>query len=135
MAAQIVFRLLFVALSFLITWLTLFQTPDDSTTGFELTRWIAATFLGDAALNDKVGHFLGYASLGFTIFFVNFPILRQRIIAPLFLAAYGASLEGLQGLGGVRSAEVADGVANVAGAISGFAGATIVAWGLRKLRP
>jgi VanZ family protein len=117
-----VFGLLFV----IITFLTLTPNPVESEPGFALTRWIANYLLGDAKNADKIGHFLAYACLGLTAFWAQLAVLSKRWAVTLALAAYGVLLEGLQGLGGVRSPEVADAVANGLGALAGFAGALVL---------
>ena len=116
-------RALFGLLFVVITFLTLTPNPVETEPGFALTRWIADFLLGDARNADKVGHFLAYASLGLAAFWARLAVFSKRWAVTLVLAAYGVLLEGLQGLGGVRSPEVADAVANVLGALAGFAGA------------
>ncbi len=51
------------------------------------------------------------------------------------LGVYGAFLEGVQGLGSVRSPELADALANAFGALAGFAGAVILAMIIARFKP
>ena len=124
----------FVMLLAIVTWLTLTPNPDDAKAGFAVTRWIAEFFLGDGALNDKVAHFSAYGALGASAFTARFLFFGTQAWTPVVLAAYGAGLEVLQGVGGVRSPEIADGFANMLGAIVGFGAAVLVAKFLGKAR-
>lgn len=117
----------FVLLFLLVTFLTLTPDPDDAKAGMQFTRWIASILFGDAALGDKVAHFAAYAALGLAAFWARLAPLGRRSWAPLMLAAYGALLEGVQGVGGVRAPEFADGLANAAGALAGFGAAYVLA--------
>ena len=126
--ARIAFGLLFM----LVTFLTLTPNPDDTKSGLALTRWIAALLLGDAAFADKVAHFLAYALLGATAFWARIALFGERWIASVALALYGAGLEGLQGLGGVRAPELADALANAMGAGAGLAFGAGVATLMRR---
>lgn len=112
--ARAVFALLLGA----VTWLTLTPSPDDADAGFKIMRWIANLLLGDSALGDKVAHFTAYAALGASAFLAR---IGGRYMTPLALAGYGALLEVVQGMGGVRSPELADAFANMAGAVAGYA--------------
>lgn len=120
-------RGVFGVLFLVVTFLTVTPNPDDAKSGMEFARWIAARLFGDDAFADKVGHFLAYAALGLAAFWARFAPRGRRLWAPLALAVYGAALEGVQGLGGVRSPELADAVANAAGALAGFGGAFFLA--------
>lgn len=117
--ARAVFALLLSA----VTWLTLTPSPEDADAGFKVMRWIANVLLGDSALGDKVAHFTAYAALGAAAFWAR---LGASFWPPLVLAGYGAALEIVQGLGGVRSPELADGVANMAGAVAGYVAALML---------
>ncbi len=127
-------RVLFALLFTLVTYLTLTPNPDDTKASFAVTRWIATTLFGDAKLADKVAHFLAYGALGAMAVWANLKLLSKRLGLALALAAYGVLLEWLQGLGGVRSPELADAVANGLGALSGVTGAVILANLARGLR-
>lgn len=127
-------RAAFVALLAIVTWLTLTPNPDDTKAGFAVTRWLAAMFLGDAGLSDKVAHFSAYGALGVSAFGARLSPFASQSWTPVVLAAYGAGLEVLQGLGGVRSPEIADGIANMLGAVAGFGAALLVARLLGKAR-
>ncbi len=120
-------RAAFAALAALVTWLTLTANPDSAESGFALARAIAAFVFADPALGDKVAHFLAYAALGAFAFWGRVRFAAAPWATPVALVAYGGGLELLQGLGGVRAAEIADAVANGLGAAAGFAGALLAA--------
>lgn len=127
-------RILFGFLLVLVTFLTLTPNPEDTEPGFALTRWIAGFLLGDSAFADKIAHFLAYAALGATAFWARLTLFSRRFCAAIALALYGVALEGLQGLGGVRSPELGDALANGLGALGGIAGAVVLGAGLQRLR-
>lgn len=124
----------FMMLLAVVTWLTLTPNPDDTKAGFAVTRWLAEIFLGNPGLSDKVAHFSAYGALGASAFGARLSPFGAQVWTPVILAAYGASLEILQGLGGVRSPEIADGIANMLGAVAGFGVALFVARLLGKVR-
>ncbi|WP_375202300.1 VanZ family protein [Hyphococcus sp.] len=127
-------RILFALLFSLVTYLTLTPNPEDTKAGFAFTRWISTTLFGNPALADKVAHFLAYAALGAAAVWAHLTVFSKRRGSALALAAYGVLLEWLQGLGGVRSPELADAVANGLGALSGATGAVILANLARRVR-
>ncbi len=127
-------RILFGLLLALVTYLTLTPNPEDTETGFALTLWIAEALLRNPALADKIAHFLAYASLGAMAAWAHLTLFSKRRFTAIALALYGAALEGLQGLGGVRTPEVADAAANGLGALAGLGGAIILARMVRRLR-
>ncbi len=127
-------RILFALLFTLVTYLTLTPNPDDVKAGFAFTRWISTTLFGDPKLADKVAHFLAYSALGAAAVWAHLTIFSKRRGSALALAAYGVLLEWLQGVGGVRSPELADAVANGLGALSGATGAVILANLMRRFR-
>ena len=119
-------RVAFAGLVALVTWLTLTPNPESAESGFAFARMVATWLFADTAQADKVAHFLAYAALGV---FACWGRLWPKGLAwatPLALAAYGGGLELLQGVGGVREAEFADGLANGLGACAGYAAAYIV---------
>ena len=126
-------RALFAALFALVTYLTLTPNPEDAESGFAAMRLIANLLFGDPQLGDKVAHFFGYGALGASAFWAQLFPFGQKRWTPILLAVYGVCLEGVQGLGGVRSPEVADAVANGLGALCGFAGAVILAMLVSRL--
>jgi VanZ family protein len=66
---------------------------------------------------DKIGHVLAYFAL--MVWFADlYP--RRRATAAMALAVMGFTLEGLQGLGGVRTPEAADMLANLSGVMLGW---------------
>lgn len=85
-------------------------------------RWLSSLLLRTPDWGDKIGHFLAYGALGFTAAGAQFVRLNFSWIILAALSTYGAILEGLQILGGSRSGEVLDGLANIAGSIAGFLG-------------
>ena len=126
-------RVVFGVLLVIVTWLSLTPNPEDTETGFAITRWIAEFFLRNESLADKVAHFGAYGVLGAAAFWANLPLYSRKWGAAVALALYGVALEGLQGLGGVRSPELADALANATGAVCGVAGAAILT-ALRRRR-
>ena len=117
-------RAAFFALLVLVTYLSLAPSPPDAPSGIAATRMIAEFLLGDAAHADKIGHFAAYAALG-AVAHVARVFRSSYWCAPLALAAYGAGLEGGQYFLDARSADGLDVLANAAGAVVGFATATI----------
>ena len=129
-----VMRALFFVLLALVTYLTLTPNPDDTKEGFAVARWVANLLFGDAALTDKVAHFLGYAALGASAYWAELKLVSRRWATGAALVFYGVALEGLQGLGGVRSPEIADAIANGIGAAAGIAGACVLVLIFKKIR-
>jgi len=117
-----VFFILFV----LVTWLTLTPNPDETKPSLAIARIIAEILFHDQSLSDKVAHFLAYSALGGSAAFAGLSLGGRRVYIIAALAAYGATLEYLQGLGGVRSAEFADAIANSLGAIFSFPAALAI---------
>ena len=119
-------RAAFAGLAILVTWLTLTSNPESAESGFAFARMIAKLLFADQAQADKVAHFLAYGALGAFACWGRVRLQKLVWATPLILAAYGGGLELLQGLGGVREAEFADGVANALGACAGYLGAYVV---------
>lgn len=126
-------RALFVVLCVIVTFLTLTPNPDDVQAGFNITRWLSEMLLGDPQRADKIAHFMAYGALGASACWAQLRVGAQRWGVVAALAIYGAALEGLQGLGGVRMAELSDALANSFGAVAGFAGAVILAFVISRL--
>ncbi len=88
-------------------------------------------------LNDKVAHVTGYFGLMF--WFVQlYTALRSRFIIGLLLVSMGVGLEFAQEMGGVRTYEVADMLANATGVLIGLAAASsrldqVLYWFERKV--
>ncbi len=118
-------RAIFAVLLAVVTFLTVTPNPVETETGYAITRWISSMLLGEAENADKVGHFLAYATLGAAAFWARLALFSKRWAAALALVFYGAALEGVQGLGGVRTPELADALANALGAFSGFLAASL----------
>lgn len=110
----------FYLLLLFVTWQTLAPDPTESESGIAFARWIASVLFGDVAKADKVAHYCAYAALGFLAALGGVGILGRATFGLAALVLYGAALEFLQGLGGVRVAEWVDAGMNAAGAISGF---------------
>ena len=127
-------RLLFAALFVLITYLTLTPNPDDVATGFDLARLIAGFLFGEPDYGDKVAHFAAYGALGAMAYWAQIFIAGRRWLTPVCLGFYGALLEGAQGIGGVRSLELLDAMANGLGAVTGFIVAAVFSHLLQQLR-
>lgn len=113
-------RLFFALLFALVTYLTLTPNPDETERGFAMARWLAAFLLGNEGMGDKVAHFMAYAALGGSAALARIRLAGRAPFAVAGLALYGAALEGLQGIGGVRSPEAADALANFLGAGAGY---------------
>ena len=102
--------------------------PDPEALGAPMSwsQWIASLLFGDPMSGDKVSHFLAYgalaffSTLGFTQGLKRLPLL---FIGLLF---YGGLMEGLEALGGVRSGDALDLIANGLGALSGIGGALLM---------
>lgn len=116
-----VWRALFVALLLFVTYMTLTPNPDDTDGELSIARWISELLFGTSAFGDKVAHVLAYASLGAAAMLGEIRLARRGIVTLAALAAYGVLLEGLQGLGGVRTADAFDALANASGALCGAA--------------
>ena len=118
-------RVFFVTLLVFVTVVTLIPNPDD-TAGFAAARFISSLLFGDDKFADKVAHVSAYGALGASAYWAQLIVYGKKRWTPLLLAAYGALLEGVQGIGGVRDPELADGIANAAGALIGFSGAWLL---------
>jgi hypothetical protein len=119
-------RALFAVLFLVVTYLTITPNPDETEMGMALTRWLAALIFGDGAFGDKVAHFIAYAALGASAALAHVKIGGRAVYAVAALVLYGAALEGVQGLMGVRVPEFADALANGLGAAAGFPSAALL---------
>jgi hypothetical protein len=133
MSRTVLWRALFVALLVFVTYMTLTPNPDDTEGELSFARWISELLFGTAAFGDKVAHVLAYASLGAAAMFAQIHLAGRAAVTLIALAAYGVLLEALQGLGGVRTADAIDALANASGAVMG-AGAHYAAHLLDRLR-
>lgn len=111
---------LFALLAF-VTFETLTPDPDDTKTEMGVAQLIALFLFGGPALADKVAHFTAYFSLAIAAGVARLAPAGRDWLLAVALGAYGALLEVLQGLGGVRDAEWRDGFANALGAVTGVA--------------
>lgn len=123
--ARVFFGLLFL----FVTYLTLTPNPDTTDQGMALTRWIADLLFGYQDMGDKVAHFLAYGALGFWAAGSQVRLFGKHLYSVAALVCYGALLELVQGLGGVRTPELADAISNALGAFCGYLGV----WGLHVL--
>lgn len=135
MTARKVWRGVFAVLIIFVTWQTLTPDPDDTEPSIAIARYIAELLFHDERLGDKVAHFFAYAALGASAAFAHLEIRGRRSIVVAALALYGALIEYLQGIGGVRVAEFADAIANLSGAAAAFPAALFIERALTRLRP
>lgn len=115
-----------VTIAILLAVVSLIPDPDSLRMPINWSSWIAAFLLGDPTSGDKVAHFLAYGTFGFftTLGYVERPMHLVRFVPVVLL--YGAVLEVLQAMGGARTGDVYDLVANALGAFSGVAGAFMI---------
>ncbi len=109
-------RAFFVMLLVLVTFLTLTPNPQDSGAGIGFTQWVSAQLFSDPQYSDKIGHFLAYGVLSGAAIVAQIKLFGRFFPVTILLSFYGVLLEVIQGLGGVRSAEVMDALANSLGA-------------------
>lgn len=76
--------------------------------------------VGLPAGNDKVGHFIAYATLMFNLGLITLKNRTHLWYAVLFSVAYGALMEGLQGLVPGRMMSAYDMLANTLGVSIGL---------------
>lgn len=129
-----VWRGVFAQLIFFITWQTLTPDPDDTEPSIAIARFIAELLFHDPRFGDKVAHFLAYSALGGAAAFAHINIANRRWLTIAALAAYGAFLEYLQGLGGVRVPEIADALANSSGVVAAYPAALLIERALAKVK-
>jgi VanZ family protein len=134
MTVRLFWRGVFALLLAFVTWQTLTADPDDTKPSLAIARYIAELLFHNEKFGDKVAHFLAYAALAGAGAFSHFAYRGRRSPAILALAAYGVLLEFLQGLGGVRSPEFADAVANASGALAAFPAAILVEHAIQRLK-
>ncbi len=115
-------RILFFLLLVTITWLTLTSDPAVTSNGSAFMQWLSTLLLRTPEWGDKIGHFLGYGALGLTAAASRFTPPRKNWIPACLLTLYGVILEFVQIIGGTRSGELLDAVANMSGTLCGFAG-------------
>lgn len=120
-------RVSFAALLVLVTYFTLVPDPSAASKGIAIARWIAEVVFRGAVSHDKVEHFMAYTALGATALLAHFRLFNSRYSAPIVIALYGGLLEIIQGIGGVRDPELADGAANTLGVITGYGGMFLLA--------
>ncbi len=128
-------RGVFALLLVLVTFQTLTPDPDNTEPGIAIARFIAELLFHDPRLGDKVAHFLVYSSLGAVAAFAHLEIADRRWMTIAALAAYGAFLEFLQGLGGVRVPEIADALANSGGVLAAYPAALLIERAFAGVKP
>jgi len=134
MTARLLWRGVFALLLAFVTWQTLTADPDNTKPSLAIARFIAELLFHNEKFGDKVAHFLAYAALAGAGAFSHFTFRGRRTPVILALAVYGVLLEILQGLGGVRSPELADAIANASGALAAFPAAVLVEQAMQKLK-
>ena len=127
-------RIIFLCLLVLVTWLTLTPSTDDLDGGMDIMRWISSMLVGTPEWGDKIAHLLAYAALGGSAAASEWGRARVRMTLALGLAIYGFGLEALQGLGQVREMSLHDGVANALGAIVGTVSYPLARMTLSKIK-
>lgn len=123
---KLFWRGVFALLVLFITWQTLTPDPDNTEPSIAIARFIAELLFHDARLGDKVAHFLAYSALGGSAAFAHLEMANRRWLTIAMLAAYGALLELLQGIGGVRLPEFQDALANSSGALAAYPAALFI---------
>lgn len=110
-------RVVFVILFLLVTYLTVTPNPEDTKQGMAITRWLSSLIFGEAAFADKIAHFGAYGVLSFSALAAGLSVFGARVWTAVVLALYGALLEGVQGVMGVRTPEFFDALSNAFGAL------------------
>lgn len=113
-------RAAFIVLLLAVTYLTVTPNPENVEGGMDFARWVSAMLFGDAGYGDKIGHFLAYGALGAAAAFAQIRIGGRAGLTVAALMIYGASLEGVQAIGAVRSPELLDAFANSLGALVSY---------------
>jgi hypothetical protein len=121
-------RVLTGLLGLAILYLSLTPDPEQLESGMDLVSWVSTLVFGTPEHGDKVGHFIAYCALGAAAT-LGFWI-KARSVVPIYggLLVYGGVLEIVQDLGGIRTGDAADMLANTLGAGVGvLAGRTLQA--------
>ena len=134
MTVRMFWRGAFALLIVFVTWQTLTPDPDETEPSIAIARFIAELLFDDPRLGDKVAHFLAYSALGGSAALAHLELANRRWMTIAALAAYGALLEFLQGLGGVRAPELADALANSTGALAAFPAALLIESALSRVK-
>lgn len=117
-----------VVIAVLVAILSLTPDPNDLGHAASWTEWLARLILGDPTSADKIAHFLAYGALGFFVTLGWLSTKRTLLWIVVGLIGYGAALEVLQAVGGSRTGDIFDLLANTIGAASGVIGAIIAQW-------
>jgi VanZ family protein len=118
MRALIAARAAFILWAAAVAYLSLTEDTQTIDASFDLVRRIAM-LLGNEELSDKIGHFLSYFALGALAVATKYRVFATWFVAVAVLAGYGLAIEGLQGIGGVRTPDLYDGLADTLGATTG----------------
>lgn len=119
-------RFVFAALFLIVSYLTITPNTETVEQGFDIAEWFSAMVFRTPEFGDKIAHFAAYGALGASALWAQLLMFGKKRWTPLLLAAYGAALEGVQAIGGVRSPELLDSAANALGAMAGFGGAFLL---------
>ena len=130
---RLFFKILFFILLIIVTFLSLTPSQIEGEQGIELTRFLAKFFLGNEAYSDKIGHFLAYGALGFSVSAAMFFPLKKLWVPMLGLSFYGFLLEFIQFLGGTRYGEFLDALSNMLGIVAGITGFLLLAFVTKKM--
>lgn len=114
-------RLAAAALALAVLVLSLVPDPEDYGVDTDIFSHIAALVFGDPSLGDKVSHFTAYGVLAAATVAGFVRSWTRAVIVFGLLVLFGAALEVLQGLGGVRMRDGLDLLANVVGILAGMA--------------
>ncbi|NHK29269.1 hypothetical protein FF098_015225 [Parvularcula flava] len=113
-------RICFAVLLLIVTILSLIPNPDGVPGGPAFSRWLSGVLFGTEDHADKVSHFVAYGALGGTAILAALKPFGRALLLPVLLIAYSGLMEILQGMGGVREADMADMLANAAGVTAGM---------------
>ena len=114
-----------VIIAVLVAVVSLTPDTDALASTISFTAWLAKFLLGDPTSSDKIAHFLAYGALGFFTTLGFAPRKSRLLTVAAGIIVYGASLEVLQAMGGHRTGDIYDLLANSLGATCGIIGALI----------
>lgn len=114
-----------ISVATLIFIVSLAPDTDDLDPAMSLTEWLSRIVFGTTDLGDKIAHFLAYAALGFFSVLGWGRSARALTTTLAFIIVYGLLLEILQLIGGSRTGDVLDLLADSLGGLLGMAGAIL----------
>lgn len=119
------FRIAAVSLAVIVLILSVTDDPVSAVGGLDPGAFLAELLFGSPRHGDKVSHFLCYGALAGAagIGFSDGGRRWTPIAAGLLL--YGATIEGIQAMGGVRQADGLDLLANAGGIAAGLIGTAL----------